>query len=99
MHRSAAIQAGQRNSTTREYDELVKALGGQRTLLDKQRGLSSEPAEIYNHQSIQYCGSLTVDAPEEEIRVTYGTSSTDLWASNFDCFGQLSEHNFHLGSQ
>ena len=34
--------------TTRECDELVKALGGQRALLVK---MSSQPAEVYNHQN------------------------------------------------
>ena len=49
----AATEAAGRpfSITTREYDVLVKALGGQRTLLDKKRGVSSEIAEIYNRQN------------------------------------------------
>ena len=40
---AAAAAAGRLlSTTTREYDELVKAFGGQRTLLDKNRGGSSE---------------------------------------------------------
>ena len=48
--------------TTREHDELVKALGGHRTLFDTKRSVSSEPAEIYNRQHTQYHGILTVSA-------------------------------------
>ena len=56
----------------------MKALGGQRTLLGKERRGSSKTAETYNHQNTQYYGLLTVSALEEEIRAIYDTRSTDL---------------------
>ena len=57
------------------YDELMKAFGGQRTLLDKKRRGSSKTPETNNHQNTQYNGLLTVCAPVEEILVIYNTSS------------------------
>ena len=85
--------------SSQEYDELKKALGGQRTLLDKKRGVSNEPEDVHNHQNIQYYGLLTVRTPEKEIRVIYEGNSTDLRVPNFGCFGRSSEHNFHHGTQ
>ena len=97
---AAAATAGLLFSiATQEYDELVKALGGQRTLMDQKRGVSSEPAAIYNHQNTQYYGLLAVGAPEEKIRVIYDTSSTELRVPNFGYFGRSAEHNFYLGRQ
>ena len=96
VQRRRPLQRRQRSGafriTTREYDELVKLLGGQRTLLDKKRCESSETAEIYRHQHTQYHGLPTVGAPEEDNRVIYDKRSTDLWVPNCNCFRRSSEH-------
>ena len=77
--KAAAAAAGRPTCiTTREPDESMESLGGQRTLLDKQRGVFCEPAVLYNHQNTRSSGLLTVCAPEEEFRVICDTSSTDL---------------------
>ena len=56
----------------RTAHEVVKAPGGQRTLLCKKR------AEIHNHQHTQNIGLPMVGEAEQEIRVLYDTtSSTD----------------------
>ena len=56
---------------------LVKAFGGQRTLLDNKRLGSCMTAETYNHQHTKYHGLLMMGTPEEEIRVIYNTGSSD----------------------
>ena len=87
------------SNSSQKYEELKKTLGGQRTLLDKKRGVSNEPEDVHNHQNIQYFGVLTVRTPEKEIRVIYEANSTDLRVHNLRCFGRSSEHNFSHGSQ
>ena len=51
----------------------------------------ANPAEIYTHQNAKYCGSLTVDEPEEDIREIYDARSTDLWLPNIGSFARSSE--------
>ena len=51
------------------FDELVKALGGQRALLGAKYGASSEPVVTYDCQSTQYSGSIVVGTPSEKINV------------------------------
>ena len=61
----AAAAAGRHFSiTTREYDELVMTLGGQRTLLDKKRGVSSEPAVNFSvHSGLERGSGNFADMP------------------------------------
>ena len=50
------------------FDELAKALGGQRALLGAKYGASSEPVVIHDYQNVQYYSSLVVSTPGEEKR-------------------------------
>ena len=73
---ATAATAGRPSSiTTREYDELMKAVGGQpKRLATKRRGSRRQRRP----QTIKApSGLLTVGAPEEEIRVMYNTGSSD----------------------
>merc|ERR1712107_682787 len=81
------------------FDELVKALGGQRALLGAKYGASSEPVVIHDYQNAQYYGSLVVGTPGEEINVIYDTGSFNLWVPNSDCCGWFSSHNFYHESK
>ena len=81
------------------FDELVKALGGQRALLGAKYGASSEPVVIHDYQNAQYYGSLVVGTPGEEINVIYDTGSSNLWVPNSDCCGWFSSHNFYHESK
>ena len=49
------------------FDELVKALGGQRALLGAKYGTSSESVVTYDNQNTQYYGSIVVGTPSEKI--------------------------------
>ena len=51
------------------FDELMKALGGQRALLGAKYGASSETVVTYDYQNTQYYGSFVVGTPGEEINV------------------------------
>ena len=51
------------------FDELMKALGGQRALLGAKYGASSETVVTYDYQNTQYYGSFGVGTPGEEINV------------------------------
>ena len=48
------------------FDELVKALGGQ---LGAKYNASSEPVVTYDYQNTQYSGSIVVGTPSEKINV------------------------------
>ena len=49
------------------FDELVKAPGGQRALLGAKYGTSSKPVVTYDYQHTQYYGSFVVGTPSEKI--------------------------------
>ena len=51
------------------FDELVKALGGQRALLGAKYNASSGPVVTYDYQNTQYSGSIVVGTPSEKINV------------------------------
>ena len=51
------------------FDELMKALGGQRALLGAKYGASSETVVTYDYENTQYYGSFVVGTPGEEINV------------------------------
>ena len=51
------------------FDELVKALGGQRALLGAKYGAPSESVVTYDYQNTQYYGSIVVGTPSEKINV------------------------------
>ena len=51
------------------FDDLVKALGGQRALLCAKYNASSEPVVTYDFQSTQYSGSIVVGTTSEKINV------------------------------
>ena len=51
------------------FDELVKAFGGQRVLLGAKYGASSGPVVTYDYQNTQYYGSIVVGTPREKINV------------------------------
>ena len=51
------------------FDELVKALGGQRALLGAKYNASSEPVVTYDYQNTQYSGSIVVGTPSEKLNV------------------------------
>ena len=51
------------------FDELVKALGGQRALLGAKYGTSSESVVTYDYQNTQYYKSIVVGTPSEKINV------------------------------
>ena len=51
------------------FDELMKALGGQRALLGAKYNASSETVVIYDYQNTQYSGSIVVGTPSEKINV------------------------------
>ena len=56
-------------TTQLNFDELVKALGGQSALLVAKYNASSEPVVIYDYQNTQYSGSIVVGTTSEKINV------------------------------
>ena len=57
------------------FNELVKALGGQRALLSAKYGTFSESVVTHDYQNSQHYGSFVVGTPGEEISVIYDTDS------------------------
>ena len=51
------------------FDELMKALGGQRALLGAKYNASSESVVTCAYQNTQYYGSIVVGTPSEKINV------------------------------
>ena len=60
------------------FDELVKALGGQRALLGAKYGASSESVVIHDCQNAQYYGSLVVGLREMRMGEMQNSTVTSV---------------------
>lgn len=80
------------------FDEMVKAVNGQRQELSSKYG-SPEPVVISDYQNAQYYGPITVGTPGEQIHVVYDTGSSNLWVPNPKCCSFLTRHHLYHESK
>lgn len=76
------------------FDEMVKAVNGQRQELSSKYG-APEPVVISDYENAQYYGPINVGSPGQQINVVYDTGSSNLWVPNPKCCSFLTKHHLY----